>query len=971
MRHRLVYACAILAAAGAAAAWGYSAWKCDADFRAALKHYDARQFGEARAIFASLDQQHPGYRRGEAAFKRGICEQRLGNEVGAEAVWARVPGDSPWSHQAALLRARVWLRGHRFANAEPLLRRALDAPSPFGVEARQTLAHILKIQGRWNEVISLQRNALSQSGEPISVLRELWRLQAEAYPATEFAAVIATAAKFARDDPRVLLARAHLATQEGRLDEADQLLTEAEALDGADIANCNARLDWAVAASEPTVAASLITSRRVEDLSAERVLRTSAWAFATAGDPQRAVRLLTALGDSGRARAADLHALAESAARTGDKRGAEHWRERKSKADRALTEYHDTLFGPAAADHAGDLAELAATIGWGFESECWRALARGRRLPRVAPEEPALLELARATQQELATTFARSLAGESRRRGGAPLSVALPQFREVAEASGLAFRFENGKTPGKQLPETMPGGVGLFDFDGDGWLDVYLVQGGVFPPANNARNGDGLFRNRGDGTFEDVSVSSGLSGTRGGYGFGVTIGDVNSDGRDDIFLTRWRSYQLLVNEGNGHFVDATAEWGLDGDRGWPTSAAFADFDLDGDLDLYVCRYVRWDEHNPPVCRSPSGDRLVYCAPATQPGLPDQLLRNDGGRFRDVTVEAGIHDPDTRSLGVVAADFDDDGRIDIFVANDMDRNLYFRNLGDLKFEECAERVGLSSNADGGYLAGMGVACADIDGDSLPEIAVTNFYGESTRLYWNLGNGQFADHSMAVGIAAPSRYLLGFGLVFEDFNNDGLRDLASANGHVDDLRPTIPYAMPIQLLLGTAPGKFLEARPDSESPLAVPRVGRGLASGDLNNDGWMDLLVSDLEGPVAYLQNLGRPMRDVSAPRDFVAFDLVGSQSNRDAVGARVRVTHQGARRYGWRVGGGSYLSSSSRRLHFGLGRGEDRVQVEVRWPSGQVQTHENLLTNQTYRLTEGEPSPAALPMSSGNGSKAPP
>ena len=315
--------------------------------------------------------------------------------------------------------------------------------------------------------------------------------------------------------------------------------------------------------------------------------------------------------------------------------------------------------------------------------------------------------------------------------------------------AGLDFLFNNGRSPLRQLPETTSGGVGLLDYDGDGLLDVYLLQGGEFPP-DGARpgTGDRLYRNQGNGTFVDVSQKTGISRMKPGYGHGVTVGDIDNDGHPDLFITRWRSYALYRNRGDGTFEDITAPAGLSGDRDWPTSAALADLDNDGDLDLYVCHYLVWDAEHPKLCdrkteaavsdRVEPGQMYNYCVPRLFPALPDHLFRNDGGRFVDVTAEAGIIDKNGRGLGVVAADVDGDGLVDLFVANDTTANYLWHNLGGMKFEEAGESNGVACNANGAFQAGMGTACGDVDGDLLPDLLVTNFYGESTTFFRNLGD-----------------------------------------------------------------------------------------------------------------------------------------------------------------------------------------------------------------------------------------
>ncbi|HWE40295.1 MAG TPA: CRTAC1 family protein, partial [Isosphaeraceae bacterium] len=529
----------------------------------------------------------------------------------------------------------------------------------------------------------------------------------------------------------------------------------------------------------------------------------------------------------------------------------------------------------------------------------------------------------------------------------------VPLFRDDAASAGLRFTFNNGETASRQLPEASSGGVGLLDYDGDGRLDVYLVHGGTFPPGKSPHpSADRLFRNRGNGTFEDVTRASGLSAFLGGYGHGVAVGDYDNDGRPDLFVTRWRSYALYHNRGNGTFEDATANAGRGGDRDWPTSSAFADLDGDGDLDLYVCHYLTWDAENPEVCRSPASGRVAACDPLRFAARPDHLFRNDRGRFVDVAKEAGIVDTDGRGLGVVAADFDEDGKLDLFVANDGTANFLFLNRGGLRFEEAGHMSGVAAAGGGGYRAGMGVARGDLDGDGRPDLAVTNFFGESTTFYQNLGDGLFTDRTAAVGLSAPTRYRLGFGIAFLDADDDGRLDLLTVNGHIADERPEIPYAMPAQLMLGGANGRLTDISAAAGAPFQVPRLGRGLAVGDLDDDGRVDAIVVGHEGPVAYFHNTGPGGHSIT-------IRLQGTTSNRDAVGARVTVEADGRRQVADRFGGGSYQSSSDPRLHFGLGTAARADAIEVRWPSGRVDRFPGLAADAVYLIREGEPAPRAL------------
>ncbi|HWE39312.1 MAG TPA: CRTAC1 family protein, partial [Isosphaeraceae bacterium] len=431
------------------------------------------------------------------------------------------------------------------------------------------------------------------------------------------------------------------------------------------------------------------------------------------------------------------------------------------------------------------------------------------------------------------------------------------------------------------------------------------------------------------------------------------VGDFDNDGRADLFVTRMGSYALYHNKGDGTFEDVTGPSGLGGFRDWPTSAAFADLDGDGDLDLYVCHYLEWDSRNPRACYD-EARRVILCEPLSFRSKQDHLFRNDGGRFVDVTAEAGFSEHDGRGLGVVAADLDDDGRVDLFVANDQSANFLWRNLGGFRFEEVAAVAGASANAQGGYQAGMGVACGDLDGDGREDVVVTNFYAESTTFFRNLGGGMFADRTAAVGLARPSRDLLGFGVTTLDANNDGRLDLLTANGHVDDLRPGGPFEMPAQLLIGSGSGQLVDVTAAAGPPFRQPYIGRGLAAGDLDNDGRVDALLLPQNRPLAYLHN------QTGGGGHALTVLLEGSASNRDGVGARVTVRAGGRRQVAQRTGGGSYCSAGDPRLHFGLGDAARVDALEVRWPSGRVDRHAGLAADAGYRLREGDPHAAPLP-----------
>ncbi len=507
-----------------------------------------------------------------------------------------------------------------------------------------------------------------------------------------------------------------------------------------------------------------------EGFSRIEVLSLRAWFAAREGRADRERIALEELIDQAPGDTQALERLAVLAGESGRSDRAAELRRRKARIDRATERYTRLLQNGDTLPQFAELAGLAEELGRGFEARGWWLLASlhqpgaaatsaVERLgpPRPDPHLPAGQTLAFHLGEVAglpADGSARSGGGPATARPPTRLSadpdraINLPEFRDDAVPAGLSFVFDSGQSPLRQLPETTSGGVALLDYDGDGWLDVYVVQGCAFPP-DPARppTGDRLFRNRGDGTFEDATERSGIARMNRGYGHGVAVGDFDNDGRPDLFVTRWRSYALYHNRGDGTFEDLTDRAGLGGDRGWPMSAAFADLDNDGDLDLYVCHYLIWDAEHPHLCKHPykTGEPIdpnhvyEYCMPNPFPSQPDHLFRNDKGRFVDVTAEAGIIDPNGRGMGVVAADVDGDGLIDLFVANDTTANYLWHNLGGMKFEETGMLSGVACNAQGSFQAGMGTAVGDLDGDGLPDLAVTNFYGESTSFFKNLGQG----------------------------------------------------------------------------------------------------------------------------------------------------------------------------------------------------------------------------------------
>ncbi|WP_240911509.1 CRTAC1 family protein [Paludisphaera soli] len=505
------------------------------------------------------------------------------------------------------------------------------------------------------------------------------------------------------------------------------------------------------------------------------------------------------------------------------------------------------------------------------------------------------------------------------------------RFEDVAAASGVDFRFTDGSRGRRDLPEIMGGGVALFDADGDGRLDLFLCNGG--PIAADAPGPDPpcrLFVNRGGGRFEDRTEAAGAPGPS--YAMGAAAGDFDGDGRVDLLVTGWRGLRLYRNLGDARFGDVTEDSGLASDD-WSTGAAWADLDGDGDLDLYVACYLDYDPDAAPYCAAPDGAR-DYCAPEDFEAQADRLYRNDGGRFHEVSPTTGPPLRRERGLGVLIADFDGDRRPDVFVANDGGRCRLLANRGGLRFEDVAEEAGVARDRLGRPLAGMGVARADLDGDGLPDLAVTNFLGRSTVGFRALvARGGFVDDSERLGLAQATRRVLGFGIVAADFDGDGRVDLLQADGHVlERARLGVPFAMRPLLLKGRR-GGFEDASDRAGPWFDRPALGRGLAVGDVDGDGRLDVAAAALDVPFALLLN-----RSGGAP--LASLELI-DRHGLPAFGARARATIAGRVIVQDLAGGGSYLSSSPPRLAFGLGDAPQIDSLEVSWPWGGVETWRNL------------------------------
>jgi enediyne biosynthesis protein E4 len=530
------------------------------------------------------------------------------------------------------------------------------------------------------------------------------------------------------------------------------------------------------------------------------------------------------------------------------------------------------------------------------------------------------------------------------------MGLALPIPEALFDAKhprGLDFEHVNSPTPQKYLIETMGGGVALFDYNNDGLLDIFLVNSGrlsnpMHPPEtfdrHDPRNWNRLYRQNPDGSFTDVTKEAGLTNAGdGNYGMGVAVGDYDNDGFPDLYITNYGKNTLYHNNGDGTFTDVTAKAGVEA-GGWSCSAGFFDYDNDGRLDLFVTRYMLWDTQHSKIC---GNEWQTYCPPAEFPQTTNILYRNRGdGTFEDVSQHSGIAAVKGRSLGVCFADYDDDGFTDVFVSNDGMRQFLFHNNGDGTFTERALEAGAALTADGKPLSGMGTVFQDYDNDGRPDILVTVLPREVYALFHNDGNGLFSYRSLQAGLGLLTAASSGWGVGLEDFDNDGWKDLFVAQSHVldnvEEIDHMLHYKEPPLLALNHA-GRF--ERADSGVTAAI--AGRGAAFGDINNDGYQDVVVTSLGGEPLVL--FGHPTTG-----HWLSIALRGTRSNRDGLGARVQVNGQTR----FATTSGSYISASDKRLHFGLGDAES-AKVEIRWPSGTRQVLENVKSNQFLEVREPE------------------
>jgi hypothetical protein len=540
-------------------------------------------------------------------------------------------------------------------------------------------------------------------------------------------------------------------------------------------------------------------------------------------------------------------------------------------------------------------------------------------------------------------------------------AIAAPQvtdhpirFTDISQRAGLHWTFTNGATGRHLFIETVGGGVAFLDYNGDGLLDIFALQEGPVPGATGAERNfptrSVLYRNNGDGTFTDVTESAGLAGSLG-YGMGVSVADYNNDGWPDLYLTAYGGSRLFRNNRNGTFTDVTQSAGIadvSSELSWPLTSAWGDYDNDGHLDLFVCHYCRWQ---PPgkVCTAPDG-KPSYCAPEVYEPSHCRLYHNNGDdTFTDVTRTAGIDRLQGKSMGAVWIDYDGDGWMDLFVSNDSMPNFLLHNNRNGTFSDRGIFAGVAYAEAGQAYAGMGIGVGDYDRDGREDLFIVNFAGQPKSVFHNLGSGLFERASRLTRIANTDLRFLAFGLECFDYDNDGWLDLIVGNGHVQDrMDPSNPgssYAQSQQLFHNNRDGTFVEDL-HSLGDLVLPRVTRGLAVGDYNNDGAVDVLMVSQSGPLQLYRNEG------GNANGWITFRLEGVQCNRDAYGARVTIHSSNGRQVRWIRGSSSYCSHSDSRLTFGLQNASGITEGEIVWPGGHRQTFSALSGNRFYWVREG-------------------
>lgn len=893
------------------------------DLVAARAALQAQRWDDVQERLSPWNASHPD--DGDTAVLLGLALLNLGRPGDALSVLNRIPDRHPSRGQAQAILGEAALQRHDLPEAERNLRAALKH-DPKADPPRDRLIYLLSLQQRHGEARAQLWERYQVSKDPRILCDLVDRLWTHEDDVRGLVPEIETCFQATPNDPFLRRASGLALLYQGKPAEALPLLVAAAVALENDpagrfaLAECQLALgrfqgDLDSLGPRPEDPATVSRWRVFRSRLAEAVGRPvealenlQAAVDALPGDREAQFRLGHLLARQGDQTGATTHLnLAESIERLRLAAKAENKRAlaAKSPPDAALSER---------------LARLCVDAGLIDEARAWADRARSldpSRGPLPIPEGKTLAFLPFPSRKLGPSTIPPALTASVHK------SV---RFEDVTERSGVLYRYDSGASTSQFLADTIGGGVGMLDFDQDGLLDLYFVNGCPLPvdpgrpPAPNR-----LYRNTGGFQFEDVTDRARVGGK--GFGMGCAVGDYDGDGDPDLVVTGVTATLLYRNNGDGTFEDVSERSGIRSDR-WTTAAGFADLDEDGDLDLVVIGYVSEDFSATRDCRDAAGHR-IHCSPKSYPAVADHLFRNNGdGTFTDVAAEAGFDAREGRGLGMALADFDGDGRLDIYVANDTTDDFLFRNLGDLKFEEIGQLSGLATDGEGRATASMGTVAEDLDGDGRVDLIHTNLLNESTTLHRNEGAGLFRDATLDSGLRAPSRSRTGFGIAAFDADRDGKLDLFVANGHVDD-QPSLnsPMAQIPQFFFGEEGGHFRLSDPELSLYLSGRVVGRGLSVGDLDNDGRVDVVIVHRDVPAVVLRN-------VTPGGHWLGLTLLGNSE-----GALVTLK-AGGRKINRRVSGGTgYLGPNDPRILFGLGEATRFDSLEVRWLSGRTESRE--------------------------------
>ena len=893
--------------------------------------------------------ENPG--DGKAWAVLGGVYVNLGRPDAARAALARVGSDDDaWPSAHALL-ADVAMKSHDAPAAERAFA-ALAARDPAAAAPRKGLIYLLSLQLRTAEARARLWELYRNDPKPETLADLVQALFQVENDVRGLGPDLEAFLRVTPNDPFLRRARGLALHWRGRHSEASPHLEAAAATLENDLTGRFALAECRRAAGDD---GSTFDAVRLLGPRPPRAADASLWSVdaarlaEAAGRGDDALRFLRDAVDLNPEDREAQFRLGQALARRGDAPAAKARldraaaiQDRSRGIQKALADARRDGFTPESLERLGRLCRDA-----GLTAEaraCWELALRaepGRSSTRAALND---LPTADSLPIAMAAPTRRASADPEFAVRARPLAAPSPvRFEDVAAQSGLVFSYDSGAQGDLFIVDTMGGGVGLIDYDGDGRLDVYFVNGCALAAGPTSRPNK-LFRNLGNLEFEDVTDRAGVGGC--GYGMGCATGDYDGDGLVDLFVTGFGRTVLYRNRGDGTFEDVTIKARVSSNR-WTTAAGFGDLDGDGDLDLVVVTYVDADPKTAPACRDNAGG-AIHCSPGYFPAQTDLLFRNDGdGTFTEVGLGSGFDLPNGRGLGLAVADLDSDGKLDLFVANDASPNYFLRNLGGLKFEDAGLLSGLACDGSGRATASMGVAAADLDGDGKIDLFHTNFLNEPNSLKLGDGEGRFIDATLAAGLDAPSRAVTGFGTVAIDADNDGKLDLFVANGHVDD-QPWVnsPMAQPPQFYRNLGKGRFALAGPEVSAYLAKPAVGRGVAAGDLDDDGRVDLVVVHRDAPAALLRNVSE------TPGHWLTLALVGKKPGRTPVGARVACRTKGGTSVQWVTSGTGYLSANDPRVHFGLGPDATVETLEVRWPSGLTQTWVGLAADRVITIEEG-------------------